>query len=914
MSANNSGGDGGQDKAQPETNVQTVPQNLTTIQSIQNVVSSGISSIHTAQAVMGQAGTLVGKSISLELNPKLIMKPSIPSSIGSSSESNKITTGTICPVGSTVRIIAPNMLSAIERQGQTQVQQGTQQTQQIVTSIPSTYHVPRGPAAVANISTPRATVATPLVRAISAGQPIPISRPGVSTTVPSTQWQAKTTSLVYAQTQRHPVPVVNRPPTRPVTTVYTSQPQAHPQGQQQPRLVNPSQVSVGRPVQATVVTATPSRLIAPVLQAQNNSGGVTARLPTPARPPTTQVVTSIANVSQAGRAVAQTIQPNLTTSRPISSTPINRIAVSAPVIGAPNRVATVTSVQTSVGRQLTINTAAGTSAVSRIVIPQAIQQQQPQQQQGAQRVVQTVTPLANFSQVSRVIATTSTNAGVAGNVTRVAQTGPTSVARITGMSLHPLPLTPARATPTPLKVTAQAPGIQTVQLKQLPATMQPQSQVQVQVQQHQQQQQQQGPALQQRTISSINNANVTSAGIANQQPGQIQGQYLHPQQTATYYSIDTSGGYPQYRQTSVQPVRLLVEPGFEEPLGKPNASPRPSILRKRDHDGSPAKGNVQNFTDEYKIPLIRHDRDTEVPYFINTYICIFVGVAKNLVPVLASMPSASASSPPGSPKGDRDGGGNHSSGSTTVSATSSPGLDEDPEQSRITINPTIEMSPRKKPRKQQLTGVELTEPRCTEEEMQFITEEKIKKEVKEEPKEKYDERKSNANLQQDRKTSQPASVRTKPKRSLLGESWKEKCSRVRLHHFKRPTDVKPREERRPTINEIAQQKYVLQKVNGWKIFHLTSQMNDLAELEKYVHDKLKSTLTMLESQQVKNRSDDSLERANELIKGNMQRSSLISEGMHEARVQLTAIFQHKTYVADLLQRSGNKRAQKKRDK
>ena len=69
------------------------------------------------------------------------------------------------------------MLSTIERQTQPQVQQTAQQTQQIVTSIPSTYHVPRGPAAVANISTPRATVATPLVRAISTG-PIPISRTG----------------------------------------------------------------------------------------------------------------------------------------------------------------------------------------------------------------------------------------------------------------------------------------------------------------------------------------------------------------------------------------------------------------------------------------------------------------------------------------------------------------------------------------------------------------------------------------------------------------------------------------------------------------------------------------------------------------------------------------------------------------
>jgi hypothetical protein len=55
-----------------------------------------------------------------------------------------------------------------------------------------------------------------------------------------------------------------------------------------------------------------------------------------------------------------------------------------------------------------------------------------------------------------------------------------------------------------------------------------------------------------------------------------------------------------------------------------------------------------------------------------------------------------------------------------------------------------------------------------------------------------------------------------------------------LHHYRRPSDVRPREERRPTVNEIAQQKHVLQKVNGWKVYHLTSQMEDLAELEKSV--------------------------------------------------------------------------------
>lgn len=52
----------------------------------------------------------------------------------------------------------------------------------------------------------------------------------------------------------------------------------------------------------------------------------------------------------------------------------------------------------------------------------------------------------------------------------------------------------------------------------------------------------------------------------------------------------------------------------------------------------------------------------------------------------------------------------------------------------------MEMSPRKKPRKQQLTGVELTEARCNEEEMQFICEDKVKREIKEDRRDKFAER------------------------------------------------------------------------------------------------------------------------------------------------------------------------------
>ncbi|XP_053996418.1 histone deacetylase complex subunit SAP130 [Hylaeus anthracinus] len=835
--------EGGGDKRVPETTVQSIAQNLTTIQSIQNVqsvVQSNIQNIQSTQTIVGSVGTptnLIGKSISMDTNPKLpLMKPVVPSGTTSTSETNKITT-TLCSVGSTVRIISPGMLSTVERQNQPQTQQLLQQTQQ-VTSMPATYHVPRGAAAVANISAPRSTVATPIVRA-NTGQTVPTTRPGISTTISNPQWQPKTTSVVYAQPQRHPVPPVGRI-SRPPSTVYSSQ---------QPRLITPS--SQGRSVQATMVTGvpgTPSRLIAPVLQANNSI----TRLPvSQSRLPTPQV-TNVSQTTQPSRSSTQAIQPNQS-NRPLSTGTgtVNRIAVSTPVVGATNRISGTASVtvQPTVGRQLSINTVAGpsTGTVSRIVIPSQQVQQQPSQPQTAPRVVQTVTCLSNLSTVSRVITTAASTS----SVTRIPQPAPTTVARITGMSLHPLPLAPARATSASVKtVQAQSVG-PTVQIK--PS---------------------QQSGLRVPSASSTNNNSNTIPAQS------VQGQYLHPPHTATYYSFEPTGTYSQYRQT---PVRLLVEPGYDEPHTKPNASPRPSILRKRDHDNSPIKG-----------------------------------VAKNLVPVLASLPPVATSSPPCSPRGDQDGGGCQSSGSTTVSATSSPGLDEEPEQSRITINPTVEMSPRKKPRKQQLTGVELTESRCTEEEMQFITDDRMKKELKEDSKEKSLDKRQNLNIPRDiikSPTQQPiVAIRTRPTPSLLGPSWKNRWG-GRLHHYRRPSEVRPREERRPTVAEIAQQKHVLQKLNGWKVYHLTAQMEDIADLEKQVHEKLKTTLTMLESQQnVRNRQDDGLERVNELIKGNMQRSSLISEGMNEARTQLIAIFQHKAPITDILQRCGNKRAQKKRDK
>lgn len=156
-------------------------------------------------------------------------------------------------------------------------------------------------------------------------------------------------------------------------------------------------------------------------------------------------------------------------------------------------------------------------------------------------------PLTNFSQVSRVIATTSTNV-VTGTVTRVAQTGPTSVARITGMSLHSLPITPTRPTTTSLKVATQVPQtLQAVQIKQAPVNIQHQTQTQVQATQQVpgQQVHSQGPTIVPRALTNVSTTNVVATSVASTQQqsgGQVQTQYIHaPPHSATYYSLETSG-------------------------------------------------------------------------------------------------------------------------------------------------------------------------------------------------------------------------------------------------------------------------------------------------------------------------------------------------------------------------------------
>ena len=75
-------------------------------------------------------------------------------------------------------------------------------------------------------------------------------------------------------------------------------------------------------------------------------------------------------------------------------------------------------------------------------------------------------------------------------------------------------------------------------------------------------------------------------------------------------------------------------------------------------------------------------------------------------------------------------------------------------------------------------------------------------------------------------------------------TWKS-----RHNHFLRYSDVKSKDERRPTVNELANQKFVLQKINGWKIYHLAAGMEDIVDMESELSKRLQE-VRMLQKRMV----------------------------------------------------------------
>ncbi|KAG1661838.1 Histone deacetylase complex subunit SAP130-B [Nymphon striatum] len=226
--------------------------------------------------------------------------------------------------------------------------------------------------------------------------------------------------------------------------------------------------------------------------------------------------------------------------------------------------------------------------------------------------------------------------------------------------------------------------------------------------------------------------------------------------------------------------------------------------------------------------------------------------------------------------------------------------------------PPYEASPRKKPRKQQLLANELKEVQSSDGEEHKV--------VKNESNSKMDSKlpslpktKSSSVTNKEDENNKWEDLRKQY--SLINtyrHSWKT-CN----NHFLRPSDIKSKDEKKMTVNDLANQKYISQKVDGWKLHHFSVQMDDLISLESDIHEKLTNLLVRFEEIHMKcdsNEEETNVHRTNELVKANLQRSRLISQQMNDSKVQVFKIFDHKPRVLDIINKYVSKRSVKKRER
>uniref|UniRef100_A0A8C2B8C1 Sin3A-associated protein a n=1 Tax=Cyprinus carpio TaxID=7962 RepID=A0A8C2B8C1_CYPCA len=204
-------------------------------------------------------------------------------------------------------------------------------------------------------------------------------------------------------------------------------------------------------------------------------------------------------------------------------------------------------------------------------------------------------------------------------------------------------------------------------------------------------------------------------------------------------------------------------------------------------------------------------------------------------------------------------------------------------------------SPRKKPRKQQhvisTEETEMVDTNSTDEERVSSRAPGNRPERHESPPREY--------VDEDGVRYVP--VRPRPPLTLLRQyrnPWK-----AAYHHFQRYSDIRVKEEKKGSLQDMASQRGVACRAQGWKVHLCAAQLLQLTNLEHDVYSRL---TTLQEGLIPKKRAgaDDDLHRINELIQGNMQRCKLVMDQVAEARDTMMKVLDHKDRVLKLLNKNG----------
>ncbi|KAH0623871.1 hypothetical protein JD844_007056 [Phrynosoma platyrhinos] len=204
-------------------------------------------------------------------------------------------------------------------------------------------------------------------------------------------------------------------------------------------------------------------------------------------------------------------------------------------------------------------------------------------------------------------------------------------------------------------------------------------------------------------------------------------------------------------------------------------------------------------------------------------------------------------------------------------------------------------SPRKKPRKQQhvisTEEGDMMETNSTDDEKSTTKSLLVKAEKRKSPPKEYI----------DEEGVRYVPVRPRPPITLLRHyrnPWK-----AAYHHFQRYSDVRVKEEKKAMLQEIANQKGVSCRAQGWKVHLCAAQLLQLTNLEHDVYERLTSLQEGIIPKK-KAATDDDLHRINELIQGNMQRCKLVMDQISEARESMLKVLDHKDRVLKLLNKNG----------
>ena len=104
------------------------------------------------------------------------------------------------------------------------------------------------------------------------------------------------------------------------------------------------------------------------------------------------------------------------------------------------------------------------------------------------------------------------------------------------------------------------------------------------------------------------------------------------------------------------------------------------------------------------------------------------------------------------------------------------------------------------------------------------------------------------------------------------------------------------------------------QVEGWKVYHLTTQITDVLEMEANFTSKMGELLRKLDKHAHKDISGGKdLNKVVELVKANQQRSKVFKESLVESSEHSKEIFEHKRAVRDIIVKYKKKREIRKRE-